>query len=58
MQGLPHAILEIRQDLIGNAAGQAAWVQRLAEVLPPLLVGDEMQKVQFFGSRTDPDYKM
>ena len=28
--------LEIRQDLISDAAGQAAWAQRLARLLPPL----------------------
>jgi predicted N-formylglutamate amidohydrolase len=26
--------LEIRQDLIGDAAGQRAWAERLARLLP------------------------
>jgi predicted N-formylglutamate amidohydrolase len=32
--GLPHVEIEIRQDLIGDAAGQAAWASRLARLLP------------------------
>jgi predicted N-formylglutamate amidohydrolase len=32
-RGIPHVELEIRQDLIGDAAGQAAWATRLARLL-------------------------
>jgi len=32
--GLPHVEIEIRQDLIGDAPGQAAWAARLARLLP------------------------
>lgn len=32
-RGLPHVEIEIRQDLICDPAGQAAWARRLAEVL-------------------------
>ncbi|WP_372391640.1 N-formylglutamate amidohydrolase [Xanthomonas sp. NCPPB 3582] len=35
-RGLPHVELEIRQDLIADTAGQTAWAQRLARLLPPL----------------------
>lgn len=35
-RGLPHVALEIRQDLIGDPAGQQAWAQRLARLLPAL----------------------
>jgi predicted N-formylglutamate amidohydrolase len=31
---LPHVEIEIRQDLIGDDAGQAAWASRLARLLP------------------------
>ncbi len=31
---LPHVEIEIRQDLIGDQAGQAAWAARLARLLP------------------------
>jgi predicted N-formylglutamate amidohydrolase len=33
-RGLPHVEIEIRQDLIGEEAGQAAWASRLARLLP------------------------
>ena len=32
-RGLVHVELEIRQDLIADAAGQSAWAQRLARIL-------------------------
>jgi predicted N-formylglutamate amidohydrolase len=32
--GLDYVEIEIRQDLIGDAAGQAAWAERLARLLP------------------------
>jgi predicted N-formylglutamate amidohydrolase len=33
-RGLPHVEIEIRQDLIADARGQAAWAARLARLLP------------------------
>jgi predicted N-formylglutamate amidohydrolase len=33
-RGLPHVEIEIRQDLIGDDSGQAAWAARLARLLP------------------------
>jgi predicted N-formylglutamate amidohydrolase len=33
-RGLPHVEIEIRQDLIGDDAGQARWADRLAGLLP------------------------
>lgn len=33
-RGLPHVEIEIRQDLIGDAAGEALWAARLARLLP------------------------
>jgi predicted N-formylglutamate amidohydrolase len=33
-RGLPHVEIEIRQDLITEAAGQRQWAERLARVLP------------------------
>jgi predicted N-formylglutamate amidohydrolase len=32
-RGLPHLLLEIRNDLIGNAEGQGAWAALIAETL-------------------------
>ena len=33
-RGLDYVELEIRQDLIGHEAGQIAWAQRLARLIP------------------------
>ncbi|MBV9827093.1 MAG: N-formylglutamate amidohydrolase [Alphaproteobacteria bacterium] len=33
-KGVPHVEIEIRQDLIAEPAGQAAWAARLARLLP------------------------
>lgn len=38
-RGLPYVEIEIRQDLIADPAGQRAWADRLARLLPPLLEG-------------------
>lgn len=35
-RGLPHVELEIRQDLIADAAGQQAWAERLARIFSAL----------------------
>ena len=32
-RGLPHALIELRQDLIRDGAGQDVWAQRIARVL-------------------------
>lgn len=33
MRGLPHALIEVRQDLIRHPEGQAEWAHRLARVM-------------------------
>ncbi len=32
-RGLPHVLVELRQDLVADAAGQAEWAERLARAL-------------------------
>ncbi len=32
--GLPHALIEIRQDLIADESGQRQWAERMARLLP------------------------
>ncbi len=32
--GIPHALVEIRQDLIATGAGAQGWARRLADILP------------------------
>ena len=34
-RGLPHVLIEIRQDLIADATGQRGWAHILARLLPP-----------------------
>jgi predicted N-formylglutamate amidohydrolase len=36
-KGLPHVAIELRQDLIADDAGAAAWAERLAVALAPIL---------------------
>jgi predicted N-formylglutamate amidohydrolase len=33
MRGLPHVEIEIRQDLVKDEAGQAAWAERVTRAL-------------------------
>jgi predicted N-formylglutamate amidohydrolase len=37
VRGWPHVCIELRQDLLGDAAGVDAWAERLARALAPLL---------------------
>ena len=37
--GLPHALIEIRQDLIGDERGKHTWALRLARLLPRAYAG-------------------
>lgn len=56
-RGLAHAIIEIRQDLIGDERGQAAWGERLAGVVRDILAAkggrERLLNVEFHGSHTD-----
>lgn len=36
-RGLPHVAIELRQDLVADEAGAAAWAERLARLLAPIL---------------------
>jgi predicted N-formylglutamate amidohydrolase len=43
-RGVPHVLIEIRQDLIADESGQHAWARILARLLPPayaVLTADE-----------------
>jgi predicted N-formylglutamate amidohydrolase len=53
-RGLPHALVEIRQDLIDTHHGAAEWAARLAGILGKLLeVHPELAAVEHYGSCTD-----
>jgi len=47
-QGLAHAQIEIRQDLLADAAGVARWVDILTEILTPLLQDPDLQTIEFY----------
>jgi predicted N-formylglutamate amidohydrolase len=57
LRGLPHAIVEIRQDLIASAAGEEQWGDRLADIVARLLARDDvmhdLRREQHYGSHTD-----
>ncbi len=44
--GLAHALLEIRQDLIAEPAGQEEWAERLANLLPAIVECDSLHKIE------------
>jgi predicted N-formylglutamate amidohydrolase len=56
-RGLAHAILEVRQDLIRDEAGQTVWAERISAALNQIFarpdLRDELHAVQYFGSHTD-----
>lgn len=51
--GLPHVLIEIRQDLIADEAGQAAWANRIARLVGDAPSTPHMNEIKFYGSRTD-----
>ncbi len=56
-RGLAHAIIEIRQDLIRDAAGERAWGDRIADILVALKADPAqwsgLNTVERHGSHTD-----
>ena len=54
-RGLPGALIEIRQDLVETPQHCAAWAERLARILAPILARPEMRRIVFHGSRTAPE---
>jgi len=53
-RGLAHAILEVRQDLIADAAGVVDWVARLAPILEEAMRREDFAEPRLYGSRTGP----
>ena len=54
VNGYAHALIEIRQDLIGEPAGASAWAARLAPVVEAINAMPDMHVVRQYGSRTGP----
>lgn len=57
MRGLAHAIIEIRQDLIADEAGEARWAERLEPMLRRMMscpaTLPELTTIRHYGSHTD-----
>lgn len=56
-RGLAHALIEIRQDLIADEAGQKEWAERLARILTRLFqeptYANEFRTIRHYGSQAD-----
>lgn len=53
-RGLAHALIEVRQDLILSAEGQAEWAERLAKVLRKVMREERaLHAIELHGSYTD-----
>ncbi len=52
-RGLPYVEIEVRQDLLADAAGIAAWAARLARLLPAL-ARDEPERRRRLTNRARP----
>lgn len=54
VNGFAHALIEIRQDLIADAAGAVAWAGRLAPILDAINAAPDIHEARRYGSRTGP----
>ena len=52
--GMPHALLEVRQDLIGDDSGIEAWARRLAPIFEHINADASLHQYHIFPSRTGP----
>jgi predicted N-formylglutamate amidohydrolase len=50
-RGLAHGLVEIRQDLIGEAQATEAWAERLAAIVTGLNRLSGVHDIRHFGSR-------
>lgn len=53
VKGLPHVLIEIRQDLIADIAGQREWAARIEEMLRVAAKLPGLRDVRHYGSHTD-----
>ncbi|MBP1859058.1 N-formylglutamate amidohydrolase [Rhizobium herbae] len=52
--GIAHALIEVRQDLIGDDSGVAEWDKRLGPILANLNARPELHEIRRYPSRTGP----
>ena len=50
-RGLANALIEIRQDLVGETKGALAWAKRIARLLKPILADRRSRAPPDFGAR-------
>lgn len=50
-RGLPHVLIEVRQDLIATERDAAAWGERLARLLAPILADPALHQIRLHPSR-------
>jgi predicted N-formylglutamate amidohydrolase len=50
-RGLSNALIEVRQDLIGERESAESWADRLARIIAPLIAPPEARAPQDWGSR-------
>jgi predicted N-formylglutamate amidohydrolase len=51
--GLAHALVEIRQDLIADARGQEEWADRLARLVTRIAADKKLHEIRHYGSGAD-----
>ncbi|WP_413990510.1 N-formylglutamate amidohydrolase [Labrys okinawensis] len=52
LRGLPNALIEVRQDLIGTQEGAEDWAHRIARALSPLIIDPAIRRIEHWGTRT------
>lgn len=55
--GLPHVLVEVRQDLIADGPGAEAWATRLAPIVTAIRGLPEVGEIARFGSRSDRPHR-
>jgi predicted N-formylglutamate amidohydrolase len=54
VNGYPHVLIEVRQDLIADDAAARSWAGRLAPMLDAINRRADIREAKLFGSRTGP----
>ena len=54
-KGMPHALIELRQDEISSTAGQVHWATHMVEIMKQAENKDQMKEIHHFGSVNDAD---
>ena len=54
LRGIPHGLIEIRQDLIATEEGARAWARRIGDGLETVLADPAIRRIHHYGSRAAP----